>query len=253
MLAAMRTGTISVDSVLAQAQAKLASSTQQPTSTDKGADTEALGKISPVLAQVQERIAAQAQTVTASLSALGSFKSGLVDLGTAAKGLGALSAASPPEAIQAALTKLVTAYNATLKAGAAVGGDAGVGRTERAMDKALAALDTPRGNLAKLGIARQADGTLALDGGALGKAVAGGAAGVVQALATLGDGLAGASTQALADEGRLSDYLARLDKRAQALKDQQAAVLSTANKLSAVSSASSSLSAMALAAYRNAG
>ena len=249
----MRTGNISVDSVLAQAQAKLASSTQPATSGTSSADTEALGKISPVLAQVQERIAAQAQTVTASLSALGSFKSGLADLGTAAKGLGALSASSTPEAIQGALTKLVTAYNATRKAGAAVGGDAGVGRTERAMDKALDALDTPRGHLAKLGIARQADGTLALDNSALGKAVAGGAAAVAEALSTLGDSLAGVSAQALSEEGRLSDYLARLDKRAQALKDQQAAVLSTANKLSQVGSAGSSLSAMALAAYRNAG
>jgi hypothetical protein len=252
MLAAMRTATISVDSVLAQAQAKLASSTQQSTSTTPSADTEALGKISPVLAKVQERIAAQAQTVTASLSALGSFKSGLADLGTAAKGLTALSSSSTPEAIQSALTKLVTAYNATLKAGAAVGGDAGVGRTERALDKAVDALDTPRGNLAKLGIARQQDGQLALDSSTLAKAVAGGAAGVADALAKLGDSLAGASTQALADDGRLSDYLARLDKRSQALKDQQAAVLSTANRLSAVSSAGSSLSAMALAAYRNA-
>ena len=253
----MRTGNISVDSVLAQAQAKLASSAQQATSTDqsttKSADTEALGKISPVLAQVHERIAAQAQTVTASLSALGSFKSGLVDLGTAAKGLGALSPSSTPEAIQSALGKLVSAYNATLKGAAAVGSDAGVGRTERALDNAVDALDVPRGNLARLGIGRQADGTLALDSSVLGKAVAGGAAGVVDALSTLGDSLAGASTQALADEGRLSDYLARLDKRSQALKDQQAAVLSTANKLSQINSASSSLSAMALAAYRNAG
>ncbi|MGC3984443.1 MAG: flagellar hook protein [Pseudorhodoferax sp.] len=252
----MRTGNISVDSVLAQAQAKLAGSTQQAASSASSAasaDTEALGKVSPVLAQVQERIAAQAQTVTASLSALGSFKSGLVDLGTAAKGLGALSAASTPEAIQSALAMLVTAYNATRKGAAAVGSDAGAGRTERAMDNAIDALDTPRGSLAGLGIGRQADGTLALDSGALGKAVAGGAAGVVEALSRLGDRLAGASTQALADDGRLNDYLARLDKRSQALKDQQAAVLSTANKLSAVSSAGSSLSAMALAAYRNAG
>jgi hypothetical protein len=247
----MRTGNISVDSVLAQAQAKLASSTQQTPSKAPSADTEALGKISPVLAQVQERIAAQAQTVTASLSALGSFKSGLADLGTAAKGLTALSASSTPEAIQSAMTKLVTAYNATRKAGAAVGGDAGVGRTERALDKAIDALDTPRGNLARLGIGRQEDGALVLDSSALGKAVAGGAASVAAALSTLGDSLAGASTQALADDGRLSDYLARLDKRSQALKDQQAAVLSTANKLSAIGSASSSLSAMALAAYRN--
>ncbi len=249
----MRTGNISVDGVLAQAQAKLASSAQQSSSTAQSADTEALGKISPVLAQVQERIAAQAQTVTASLSALGSFKSGLVDLGTAAKGLGALSSSSTPEAIQAALTKLVAAYNATRKAGAAVGSDAGVSRTERALDNAVDALDTPRGNLARLGISRQADGQLALDSSALGKAVSGGAASVVDALSKLGNSLSGSSTQALADDGRLSDDLARLDKRAQALKDQQVAVLSTANKLSAVSSAGSSLSAMALAAYRSAG
>ncbi|WP_326535882.1 flagellar hook protein [Pseudorhodoferax sp.] len=249
----MRTGNISVDSVLAQAQAKLASSTQQATSTDKSADTEALGKISPVLAQVQERITAQAQTVTASLSALGSFKSGLADLGTAAKGLATLSASSTPEAIQSALTKLVTAYNATLKSSAAAGNDAGTSRTLRALDNAVDALDTPRGNLAKLGIGRQTDGALTLDSSALGKAVASGAAGVAASLSVFANSVSGASTEALADDGRLSNTLERLGNRSQALKDQQAAVLSTATRLSAVSSAGSSLSAMALAAYRNAG
>lgn len=249
----MRTGNISVDSVLAQAQARLASSAQQSTSTDKSTDTEALGKISPVLAQVQERIAAQAQTVTASLSALGSFKSGLVDLGTAAKGLVALTSSSTPEAVQSALGKLVTAYNAARKSGTAAGGDAGIGRTQRALDNAVDALDSPRGNLAKLGMARQADGTLALDNSALAKAQADDAGSVVGALSALGDRIAGIGSQALADEGRLNDYLDRLGKRSLALKDQQAAVLSTATRLSEISSASSSLSAMALAAYRNAG
>lgn len=248
----MRTGNISVDSVLAQAQATLAGSTQQTTSSDKSSDTEALGKISPVLAQVHERIAAQAQTVTASLSALGRFKSALADLGTAAKGLGALSASSTPETVQSALGKLVSTYNAVLQSGAAAGGDAS-DRTQRALDKAFDALDMPRGNLARLGIARQADGSLARDGDALSKAVAGDAAGVMAALSALGTGLAGTGAQALADEGRLNDGLARLGKRAQALKDQQAAVLSTATRLSQLNSASSSLSALALAAYRNAG
>ena len=78
-------------------------------------------------------------------------------------------------------------------------------------------------------------------------------AGVASALADTGKRIAGSATEALADDGRLSDVLTRLGVRAQALKDQQAAVLSTATRLSAVSSASSSLSAMALAAYRNAG
>lgn len=249
----MRTGNISVDSVLAQAQARLAGSMQQAPSSDKAADTEALGKISPVLAQVQERIAAQSQAVTASLSALGSFKSGLADLATAAQAMASLSASSTPEAVQSALGKLVTAYNATRKDGSAAGGDAGIGRTRRVLESTIEALDTPRGSLAKLGIGRQTDGTLALDNSALAKAHAGDAPGVAGALANWGERVSGLASQALAEDGRLNDYLARLGKRSQALQDQQAAVLSTATRLAQLNSAGSSLSAMALAAYRNAG
>lgn len=248
----MRTANINVQAVLAQAQAKLAGTTQQTASGDKSSDAEAIGKISPVLAQVHERIAAQSQAVTASLSALGSYKSDLFNLGAAAKGLTALSASSTPVAVQAALQKVVTAYNATLKSGA--GADsASTGRAQRALDAAIDGLDMPRGNLARLGISRAADGVLALDTGALAKATAGDTAGIATALAAMGTRAAETANQTLADPGRLSDSMARLGHRVQALKAQQAAVLSTANQLSAVSSASSSLSAMALAAYRNAG
>lgn len=63
----------------------------------------------------------------------------------------------------------------------------------------------------------------------------------------------GTSGKALAEGGSRIDDLNWLGKHSQALKDQQAAVLSAANKLSAVSRATSKLSARALAAYRDAG
>lgn len=254
----MRTGNINVQAVLAQAQAKLSGTTQQTTSGNGTSDTEKIGKLYPPLAGVHQRIAAQSQTASASLSALGQFKSGLFNLGTAAKNLTALSAASTPQAIQTiqtSLEQIVSAYNATLKSGAAMstaGSDAGAGISgaQRELRATVDGAATPAGALAKLGVVRKPDGTLSLDTAALAKALTSDRDGAVAALTGMAKSMSGIASKTLADDSRLSTSLARLDSRAQALKAQQAAVLSTATELAELSSSGTSWSAMALAAYR---
>lgn len=251
----MRTGNINVQAVLAQAQAKLSGTTQQTPSSNGTSEAEKIGKLYPPLAGVHQRIAAQSQTASASLSALGQFKSGLFNLGTAAKNLAALPAASTPQAIQTSLEQVVSAYNATLKSGAAMSGagsdaGAGISGAQRELRAAVDGAATSAGALAKLGVVRKPDGTLSLDTAALSKALTSDRDGAVAALTGMAKSMSGIASKTLADDSRLSTSLARLDSRAQALKAQQAAVLSTATELAELSSSGTSWSAMALAAYR---
>lgn len=253
----MRTGNINVQAVVAQAQAKLSAATPQTTSSGGTSDTEKVGKLYPALAGVHQRIATQSQTASASLSVLGKFKSDLFNLGTAAKSLTSLSAASTPQAIQSSVEKLVAAYNATLKSGAAMntaGSDSGAGISgaQRELRASVDGAATPSGALSKLGVVRKPDGTLSLDTTALTKALTNDRDGAVAALAGMAKSMSGTATKTLADDSRLNTSLARLDSRAQALKAQQAAVVSTATQLAELGSSGNSWNAMALAAYRRA-
>lgn len=250
----MRTGNINVQAVIAQAQAKLADSPQKTTSSDEASTTEQIGKLYPALAGAHQRIAAQSQTASASLSALGQFKSDLFKLGTVATALTSLSADNTPQAIQSGLEQLVATYNASLKSGSAMGtADAGAGAgisgAQRELRAASAELD-------KMGIVRKQDGSLSLDTAALAKAIANDQNAVLTSLNKMAQSMSGTVIKTLADDSRLSQSLSRLDNRAQALKAQQAAVMRTATQLAELGSASTNSSnswnAMALAAYRSA-
>lgn len=252
----MRTGNINVQAVIAQAQAKLADSPQKTTSSDGASTTEQIGKLYPALAGAHQRIAAQSQTASASLSALGQFKSDLFKLGTVATALTSLSADNTPQAIQSGLEQLVATYNASLKSGgamatadAAAGAGAGISSAQRELRAASAELD-------KMGVVRKQDGSLSLDTAALAKALANDQNAVVASLNKMAQSMSGTAAKTLADDSRLSQSLTRLDSRAQALKAQQAAVMRTATQLAELGNASTNTSnswnAMALAAYRSA-
>lgn len=252
----MRTGTVNVQALLAQAQAKLSGTTQQTSSGAKPSESEKIGKISPALAQVHQRITAQSQTATASLSALGKFKSDLDGLGSAAKEVAALTADSGQktvQAVQAALEKMVSAYNASLKSGATASStrnDGSADRAQRELRNAIDKLTTPSAGIAQLGLTRQENGTLALDTKALAGALAKQPAPDLGPLKNLAEGIAGSTTKSLSQDSRLSSSLSRLGQRAQALQAQQAAVVSTANQLAELGGTGNSWSAQALAAYR---
>jgi hypothetical protein len=249
----MRTATLPAQAVLAQLQSKLAGTAQASTSGARSSTTEEIETISPVLAKVHERISAQAQSTTASLSALGSYKADLFTLGSTGQQLASLSDTSSPEAVQAALAKLVADYNASLLSGhAATGTSAAVARTQRELAGAMDSLDLPRGNLAKLGIVRGPNGTLVLDRSMLPQTTTSEIVGLASTLSQIGTRIGTSVTSALAPDSRLDITMERLGDRAQLLNTQQAAVVSTASRFSALNSAGSSWSSLALSAYRNA-
>lgn len=272
----IRTDNLNVQSLLARAQSKLNSSTTQAASDSAGkksaaetsatktdstktetTEAEKVRKLAPSLTKAHERIAAQAQAGSTSLSALGQFKSSLVDLASAGKDVAALSATSTTQSVQGALEKLVARYNASVAKGSSVSAAAGsstdVGAT-RALRELRSAIMSVTGSatapsLGKLGIVQRQDGTLAVDAKALEKSMAADAAGVTSALAGIGKAVENSANSALSTGSRLSSSMASLGDRVKTLQQQQSAVVATAEKLGDSLVGSANWNRMVLDAY----
>ncbi|MCW0038146.1 flagellar filament capping protein FliD, partial [Acinetobacter baumannii] len=182
-------------------------------------------KQAPSLSTAHDRIAAQAQAGSTSLSALVQFKSSLVDLATAGKEMAALTATSTTQSVQGALEKLVARYNASAAKGnasAAAGSTTDVGAS-RALRELRAAIMSVTGSatspsLARIGIVQRQDGTLAVDAKALEKSMATDPAGVTSALAGIGKAVENSANDALSTGSRLSSSMASLGDRVKALQ-----------------------------------
>lgn len=272
----IRTDNLNVQSLLARAQSRLSSSTTAQTASDSAikksdaqagatktdstktetTEAEKVRKLAPSLSKAHERIAAQAQAGSTSLSALGQFKSSLVDLATAGKEMAALTATSTTQSVQGALEKLVARYNASAAKGnasAAAGSTTDVGAT-RALRELRAAIMSVTGSatapsLGKLGIVQRQDGTLAVDAKALEKSMATEPAGVTSALAGIGKAVENSANDALSTGSRLSSSMASLGDRVKALQQQQSAVVATAEKLGDSLVGSANWNRMVLDAY----
>lgn len=272
----IRTDNLNVQSLLARAQSRLNSSTTAQTASDSAikksdaqagatktdstqtetTEAEKVRKLAPSLSKAHERIAAQAQAGSTSLSALGQFKSSLVDLATAGKEMAALTATSTTQSVQGALEKLVARYNASAAKGnasAAAGSTTDVGAT-RALRELRAAIMSVTGSatspsLARIGIVQRQDGTLAVDAKALEKSMATDPAGVTSALAGIGKEVENSANDALSTGSRLSSSMASLGDRVKALQQQQSAVVATAEKLGDSLVGSANWNRMVLDAY----
>lgn len=272
----IRTDNLNVQSLLARAQSRLNSSTTAQTASDSAikksdaqagatktdstktetTEAEKVRKLAPSLSKAHERIAAQAQAGSTSLSALGQFKSSLVDLATAGKEVAALTATSTTQSVQGALEKLVARYNASAAKGnasAAAGSTTDVGAT-RALRELRAAIMSVTGSatspsLARIGIVQRQDGTLAVDAKALEKSMATDPAGVTSALAGIGKAVENSANDALSTGSRLSSSMASLGDRVKALQQQQSAVVATAEKLGDSLVGSANWNRMVLDAY----
>lgn len=272
----IRTDNLNVQSLLARAQSRLSSSTTAQTASDSAikksdaqagatktdstktetTEAEKVRKLAPSLSKAHERIAAQAQAGSTSLSALGQFKSSLVDLATAGKEMAALTATSTTQSVQGALEKLVARYNASAAKGnasAAAGSTTDVGAT-RALRELRAAIMSVTGSatspsLARIGIVQRQDGTLAVDAKALEKSMATEPAGVTSALAGIGKAVENSANDALSTGSRLSSSMASLGDRVKALQQQQSAVVATAEKLGDSLVGSANWNRMVLDAY----
>ncbi|MBB1648908.1 MAG: flagellar filament capping protein FliD [Delftia acidovorans] len=272
----IRTDNLNVQSLLARAQSRLNSSSTAQTPSDSASkknaaetsatktestktettEAEKVRKLAPSLSKAHERIAAQAQAGSTSLSALGQFKSSLVDLATAGKDVAALTATSTTQSVQGALEKLVARYNASVAKGsasAAAGSTTDVGAS-RALRELRSAIMSVTGSatspsLARIGIVQRQDGTLALDAKALEKSMAADAAGVTSALAGIGKAVENSANDALSTGSRLSSSMASLGDRVKALQQQQSAVVATAEKLGDSLVGSANWNRMVLDAY----
>lgn len=272
----IRTDNLNVQSLLARAQSRLNSSTTAQTASDSAikkseaqagatktdstktetTEAEKVRKLAPSLSKAHERIAAQAQAGSTSLSALGQFKSSLVDLATAGKEVAALTATSTTQSVQGALEKLVARYNASAAKGnasVATGSTTDVGAT-RALRELRAAIMSVTGSatspsLARIGIIQRQDGTLAVDAKALEKSMATDPAGVTSALAGIGKAVENSANDALSTGSRLSSSMASLGDRVKALQQQQSAVVATAEKLGDSLVGSANWNRMVLDAY----
>lgn len=272
----IRTDNLNVQSLLARAQSRLNSSTTAQTASDSAikksdaqagatktdstqtetTEAEKIRKLAPSLSKAHERIAAQAQAGSTSLSALGQFKSSLVDLATAGKEMAALTATSTTQSVQGALEKLVARYNASAAKGnasAAAGSTTDVGAT-RALRELRAAIMSVTGSatspsLARIGIVQRQDGTLAVDAKALERSMATDPAGVTSALAGIGKAVENSANDALSTGSRLSSSMASLGDRVKALQQQQSAVVATAEKLGDSLVGSANWNRMVLDAY----
>lgn len=272
----IRTDNLNVQSLLARAQSRLNSSTTAQTASDSAikksdaqagatktdstqtetTEAEKVRKLALSLSKAHERIAAQAQAGSTSLSALGQFKSSLVDLATAGKEMAALTATSTTQSVQGALEKLVARYNASAAKGnasAAAGSTTDVGAT-RALRELRAAIMSVTGSatspsLARIGIVQRQDGTLAVDAKALEKSMATEPAGVTSALAGIGKAVENSANDALSTGSRLSSSMASLGDRVKALQQQQSAVVATAEKLGDSLVGSANWNRMVLDAY----
>jgi hypothetical protein len=233
-------------SALSLSSASTAAAGQSGTTATTSAQsqaTSALTKISPALAKAHDRLVAQFQVQSTSISQLGQYKAAVSALSGAAQSLAGTSA----NASLADVTKLaegfVTAFNAAITQ---ANGTAGSSTSQTEAGKALSgskrtlgASDASRSQLTTMGLLRQPDGTLKLDAASLKKAFANSPSGTTSALAQLGKVMAKRADSELSDKGRVALATDRASSKALSLKQQESALLSSATQLAQAQSTTS--------------
>lgn len=229
--------TVSLSSAaLAQANTPTTNAAAQENPT-----TAALNKISPALGKAHERVRNQLQSDSTSLSQLGKYKATVADLASAAQAMSQLGGGTGSTADSAKVVeRFVAAYNQAITASRPdTSSDASstLASSRRTLTNAS---DTSRSQLAKLGLSRQADGTLKLDTAALNKALAAGTNTALSTLAQLGKAIGKRADNELASSSRLATATSLFSDKASHLKQQQTRLLEVATQLSARSSAGTS-------------
>lgn len=204
--------------------------------------TAALNKISPALGKAHGRVQSQLQSDSTSLSQLGKYKATVADLASAAQALSQLGSGTGSVADQAKVVeRFVTAYNQAITASrpdTSSEASSTLASSRRALTNASA--DTSRSQLAKLGLSRQADGTLKLDTAVLNKALTAGASTGTAAtggtglstLAQLGKAIGKRADNELASSSRLATATSLFSGKTTQLKQQQTRLLEAATQMS---------------------
>lgn len=235
------------------------SNTSTTAAAQEDPTTAALNKISPALGKAHGRVQSQLQSDSTSLSQLGKYKATVSDLSSAAQALSQLGSGSASVADNAKVVeRFVAAYNQAITA-SQPGTSSDAGSTLAASRRALTNTDTSRSQLAKLGLSRQADGTLKLDAAALNKALTASAASsaststaatadatatsapstsgsALATLAQLGKALGKRADSELASTGRLASATSLYSGKTTLLKQQQTRLLEAATQMSSQAS-----------------
>lgn len=195
-----------------------------------------LGKLSSGLAKAHERVSAQLQSESASISQLGQYKATVSSLSGVASALAGVGAGTVVADVVKKAESFVATFNAAVQQAKGNSAVAGTVRSDASQAmaesrRALASADASRSQLGKLGFARQADGTLKLDATALKKALASDAAGTTGTLAQMGKAMAKRAEAELTGDSRIALAAQRANARALALKQQQGALVSTATQM----------------------
>lgn len=246
--------TVSLSSA-ALAQANTTTTTAQA-AAQENPTTAALNKVSPALGKAHERVRNQLQSDSTSLSQLGKYKATVSELQGAAQAMSQLGATtSVADAVQT-VERFVASYNQAIKASQPDESSSASG-TLAASRRTLTNTDTSRSQLAKLGLSRQADGTLKLDATALNKALVANAASnngtganadptapsassapgsALATLAQLGKAIGKRADNELASTGRLASATSLYSGKTTLLKQQQTRLLEAATQMSSQSS-----------------
>jgi len=202
--------------------------------------TAALDKVSPALGKAHGRVQSQLQSHSASLSQLGKYKATVADLSSAAQALGQLGGSASVADHTQVVERFVAAYNQAIKASQPET-TSEASSTLASSRRALTHTDTNRSQLAKLGLSRQADGTLKLDTAALKKALAASAGDTrtssppstaLSTLAQLGKAIGKRADQELASGSRLATATSLYSGKTALLKQQQTRLLEAATQMS---------------------
>ncbi|TAK99604.1 MAG: hypothetical protein EPO09_00895 [Aquabacterium sp.] len=205
----------------------------------------ALSKISPALARAHERIVAQAQSESTSISQLGQYKATVSSLATASNALGGISSKTTASDAVKMVESFIATFNNAIKQANTASNTSGQSQTNASRTlveskRTLSSTDSSRSQLNKLGITRQQDGTLALDASVLQKSLANAPDATTATLSQLGKVIGKRAESELADKGRLNVASTKSSERALALKQQQSALLSAATSMSQAQTSSAS-------------
>lgn len=226
--------------------------TSTTTAAQEDTTTAALDKVSPALGKAHGRVQSQLQSHSASLSQLGKYKATVADLSSAAQSLSQLGSSSASVADNTKVVeRFVAAYNQAIKA-SQPDTTSEASSTLASSRRALTNTDTSRSQLAKLGLTRQADGTLRLDTAALSKALATSAAAgagttsntasasatgtTLSTLAQLGKAIGKRADNELASGSRLATATNLYSGKTALLKQQQTRLLEAATQMSSQAS-----------------
>lgn len=232
--------TVSLSSA-ALAQANTTTTTAQA-AAQENPTTAALNKVSPALGKAHERVRNQLQSDSTSLSQLGKYKATVSELQGAAQAMSQLGATtSVADAVQT-VERFVASYNQAIKASQPDESSSASG-TLAASRRTLTNTDTSRSQLAKLGLARQPDGTLKLDAAALKKALSSApsnattsdttasASAGLSTLAQLGKAIGKRADGELSGSSRLAFATNLFSGKATLLKKQQTSLIEAATQL----------------------